>query len=109
LIAGPLSLRKSAIVLKSGVSLRSFQPPARTHPVQVAVEVEPQQIAGIIGRPARLRQRGVAEAEFLQREFLDKGVDETHRVLGRDVVVEDFGKEQALLARGSSNVVHAGN
>ena len=31
-----------------------------------------------------------------------------NRIRARDVVVDDFGKEQALLTTGSSNIVHAG-
>jgi hypothetical protein len=85
-----------------------FQPPAAPHPVEVAVKVEPQQVAGVIRRTARLRQRRMTEAERLQRQPLDERVDETHRVFRRDVVVDDFRKEQALLTTGSSNVVHAG-
>src|SRR6266496_527545 len=85
-----------------------LQAAAGTHPVEIAIEIEPQQISWIIGRPPSLIELCVGETGFAQIELPGEGIDETHRIFRRDVIIQDFGQQQRLASITSSNVVHAG-
>src|SRR5205814_6556502 len=99
-IAAPLSLRKSAIVLKSGASrpvshissilrLRfAFQPPAGLNAVEIAVEVNLQQRRGMIGRPARRRRRHSRKPQGGKVQFVDEDLNHPNRVLLADVILQ---------------------
>jgi len=47
------------------------------------------------------------KAERIEIKTLDKGVNETHRIILSDVVIEDFWKEHLLDARRAFNVAHS--
>src|SRR5262249_2777765 len=75
LIAPPLSLRKSAIVLWSGANRPSshhlevaprlaFQPTARLHSVEVAVNVQLQEIRRMVGWPSGRSRLHAVETQF---------------------------------------------
>ena len=99
----PLSFRKSAIVLWSGarrpeqphqldVALRlALQPPARLHPVEIAVDVELQQNRGMIRGPPGRRRLDPFEAELRKIELVDEGVDHPNRVVLVDPVFKASG------------------
>jgi hypothetical protein len=74
--------------------------------MEVAVDVESQQIPGVIARPASLRGRRPPEAERRQIELTHEGVEKTHRIVRADVVVEDFGEEHRLRTIGTGDVGH---
>ena len=107
-IAGPLSFRKSAMVLKSGrqpprqphqldVALRlALQPPARRHLVDVAVDVDLQQRARVIAPDARRLRHDPLEPERRQVQLIDEDVDHPDRVLLAHVVVQELRKQNAL-------------
>src|SRR5271169_1791896 len=108
-MASPLSLRKSAIVLKSGISrpvshtnsmLRwhSLQAPARLHTIEVSVDIDLQQRRGMIGRPSRHLRLDAAKAEFAQIELIDKDVDRPHRIVVAQIFIQPLGKQRALTA-----------
>ena len=46
-------------------------------------------------------------ADYLQSE-LDKGINEPHRVIGADVLVQTFGKKHQLLAGDTGHMSHLG-
>ena len=84
-----------------------FQPPARTHSVQIAVDVELQEIARGIARAAGRLRHDTGEPCRRKAEPINKGVDEPHRVLSVDIVVHRFRKQQRLVAVATQNVCHA--
>ena len=84
-----------------------FQPPARTHSVQIAVDVELQEIARGIARAAGRLRHDTGEPCRRKAEPINKGVDEPHRVLSADVVVDRLRQKQRLAAVVSGDVRHA--
>src|ERR1017187_5860708 len=85
-----LSARKSAMVLKSGFSVRSSQMTSmlRWHSAssrrldrtrfQIAIDVKLQQIARRVAGPACLLRRHAGEPRCRQIEPINEGVDEAH-------------------------------
>ena len=65
-----------------------LQPPARSDPVQIAVDVELQQIAGRIARPPRRFRLDPREPGRRKVEPINEGVDEPNRIVGVDVIVQ---------------------
>jgi hypothetical protein len=74
-----------------------LQPPARCDAVEVAVDEELQQHAGMIARPARPRGRRARETSGPEIESLDESVDNANRILVSDPIFETFRKERDLL------------
>ena len=58
-----------------------FQATTRTETVEIAVDVELQQISRVVGRPSRGGGCGPLKAERREVEVVDKGIDETDRIL----------------------------
>jgi hypothetical protein len=83
-----------------------LQPPARPDPVQVAIEIEPQQVAGVIARPAGRRRDRALEAQRAELELRDERIEEADRVVRTDVVVEDLGQKHGLTAIGTGDIGH---
>jgi hypothetical protein len=75
-----------------------FKPSAGAHPVQIAVNVELQKIAGRIAGTSRGFSRDPREARRLKVQPIDKGVDEPNRIIRAHVVVHGFRQEQQLRA-----------
>ena len=105
--AARFPLRKSAMVLKSGLRPQQpdhldvamafgFQPPARTHPVQVAVDVELQKVARRVARATCLRRLDARETRRRQIKLLDESIDEADWVVGADVIVDRLRKQKGL-------------
>ena len=85
-----------------------LQPTARPHPVQIAVDVELQQIGrGVAGAARRLRL-DPDEPRRPKVQLIDKGVDESHRIVRADIVVHRLRQQQHLRAMVTRNVRHAG-
>jgi len=106
------------MVLKSGFKVRQpdhldvamalhLQPPARPHPVQIAVDVELQQIGWRIAGAARRLRRDAREPRRREVELVNKGVDEPHRIVGADIIVHRLRQQQNLRTFESGNVRHA--
>src|SRR6516162_2931378 len=96
-IAAPLSLRKSAIVLKSGASrptnhinsiLRCASRSSRRLEVEVAVEINLQQRRGMIRRPARRRRLHPRKPQGAQVQVVDEDFDHPNRVLLTDIIFQ---------------------
>ena len=76
--------------------------------IQVAIEVELEQVGGGIGGPtAPLRVfLGEAKAGGAQVQRGDKGVNEAHRVVRPHVIFEGGGQQMGLATIRSFNPVH---
>ena len=75
--------------------------------MQVTVEIELEQGGRIVGWPARVGTAGFGEAQGVQIEAGDEGVQEAHGVFGGDVILQPFGKEQRLGPVQSALMIHA--
>jgi hypothetical protein len=73
-----------------------FQPPARPHAVQIAIDVELQQIARRVAGPACLLRRDAGEPRCRQIEPINEGVDEAHGIFRIDVIVDRLGQKKQL-------------
>src|ERR1700733_13265213 len=71
----------------------SFETPARTHPVQVAVDIKLQKIARCVTRTTHGRRLDARETRRRQIKPLDESIDETHWVVGADVIVDRLRKQ----------------
>ena len=76
----------------------ALQPPARLHPVEIAVDLELQQCRGMIGGPARYFRRHAFEPEFGQIERIDVRVQRANRIALIDPIIEAFGQQSRLSA-----------
>ena len=84
----------------------SLEAPARTHPVQVSVDVELQQVGGVVARPTRRLRHDAGEAGGRQVQFVHEGLNEADRVVGAHIVVHRLGQEQKLRAVMSRKMCH---
>lgn len=75
--------------------------------MQIAVEIKPQQIGRIVRRAAGVLDDGVSEPQRAHIARGDEGIEETHGIIGRDVILEPFGQEQGLMAIQSATMLHA--
>src|SRR3990170_551860 len=85
----------------------SFKQATGADAVEVAIDVELEQVGGVVGWAAGLLEHGVAEAQASQIEGVDEGVQETHKVILGDVIIEDVGEEGNLAALLALDVLHA--
>ncbi len=70
----------------------SFEPPARLHPVQIAVNVKLQENRRMIRRPTGCRRLRPFEAHLSQIERIDKHVDHPNRVALVNEIIQAFGQ-----------------
>jgi hypothetical protein len=84
-----------------------LQPAARTHAIEIAVDVELQEIARRVARPSCRLRLDPPEACLDEIEPIDEGVNETNRIVRADVVVDRFRQKQKLIAFEPGNVRHA--
>jgi hypothetical protein len=85
----------------------ALQPAARPHPVEVAVDVELQEIAGRITRPPRRLRFDPREPGARKIQPINEGVDEPNRIVGLDVIVHRLRQQKQLVALDAGNVSHA--
>src|SRR5208337_494053 len=108
-MAGPLSLRKSAMVLKSGarqpvshiidVPLAfPLKPAAGLNAVEVAVYVELQHHGCMVSGPSRQLRMHAPKAKLPEIELVDEKVDHPHRVFLGDIVFQLRRKHRSLSA-----------
>src|SRR5210317_263481 len=80
------------------VTLRfAFQPPARLHPVEIAVDEQLEHGRRVISRTTRIVGLGL-EAKIAQVEFIDEHIDHPYRAVFGYIVIEAFGKQRRLSA-----------
>ena len=107
------------MVLKSGFRCRSnqitstlrcvsaFQPSAGPDPIEVAVDVELQQISGRITWAPGLLRLNPTKACGREIKPINERVDEANRVLRPDIVIQRFRQKQSLRAVLANEVRHA--
>ena len=83
------------------------QATTRTETGERAVYVELQQISRVIGRPSRSRGGGPRKAERRSVEAVDKGIDETDRMLFSHVVVQARWEQALFVSVRTLAVAHA--
>ena len=84
-----------------------FEPATGANPVEVAVEIQAEQVPGVVARPARLSGRGALKAETPEVQLRDKGVETSNRMGGADILIEHVGQEDRLAPVVTSDVGHA--
>lgn len=84
-----------------------FERAGRTDAMEIAVEIELEQRGGIVRRPACVSTTRPGKAEREEIERGDEGIEETDGIIGRNVIVERFGKEQRLGAIDAGAMIHA--
>jgi hypothetical protein len=71
------------------------------HPIEIAVNVELEQEAGMVRRAPCGFGHDTIKAQVSQIERIDKSVDDAHRVVLADPVVQAFGKQGGLAVRST--------
>lgn len=74
--------------------------------MEIAIEIKAQERARLIRRATGVSHDGFGKAQRVQIERADKGIDEAHRVLRRDIILDRLGQEQGLLAVHSADMIH---
>ena len=69
-----------------------LKPAARLNPVEVAVNIELQQHARMIARPAGCLRDNPAKAQAAKIKLIDKHVDHPHSIIFADVIIQMFRK-----------------
>ena len=99
------------MVLKSGFSVPQqpdhldvamalgFQSAARPHAVEIAVDIELEQIARRVARTTRRLRLNPPETCCNEIEAIDEGVNEADGIVSANVIVHRFGQKQQLIAR----------
>src|SRR5512132_1373827 len=106
------------MVLKSGRKPRSSQifqiacglrlePPAGAHPIDVSINVELQQIGGIVARSARVFRLNAPETRFLQVTLINERLNEAHRIFSTDVIINCYWQKQSLVTVAALHMLHA--
>jgi hypothetical protein len=86
----------------------ALQPPARLHPIEVAVNVKLQKNRGMIGRPPRYLRLHPCEPELGKIERIDERVDYPNRIILVDPVIKAFGQQRRLPAiRAFDKALHS--
>ena len=75
-----------------------LKPPARLHPIEIAVNVKLQQHGGMIRRPPRYLGSDPVKSQRRQIEFIDKNIDHANRIVLADPVFQALRKQRRLLA-----------
>jgi hypothetical protein len=86
-----------------------FKAPARPDPVQVAIDVELEQISRIVARATRCLWLYADEPGRAKVEPVDESLDEPDRVVRPDIIIHRLGQQQKLRAVRSRQMRHASN
>src|SRR6185436_18340575 len=70
--------------------------PTRTNAIQVAIDIQLQQIRRVVGRASRSTGLGAQEAQLLKIQTIHKHIDEPNRSVSENVVLQAGGKQLAL-------------
>jgi hypothetical protein len=123
-IALRLSRRKSAMVLPKVLAREvrgqaseqphdfhvavglSFQLAAGADADEVGVDVELEQIGGVIWRATRLFRHGVLEPEGLEVQRLNESVYESNGIIFGDIFIDGFGEKSNLVTVDALDMSH---
>jgi len=86
-----------------------LQPTPRPHAVEIAADVQLEQIARRIAGSARRFQLNRSEACRREIEPIDEGVDEPNGIVRADLIVDRLRQRQKLVAFEAGNVRYAGS
>src|SRR6478752_533474 len=86
-----------------------FEPATGANPSEIAVDIELQKVGRGVARTACHVRSHTGKSRRGQIQAVDKRLNEPHRVLGTDVVIERFWKQQRLGSIVASNVRHDPN
>jgi hypothetical protein len=85
-----------------------LEPPARAYAVQIAVDVELEQIGWRVTRAARCLRLDPDEPGSCKVQPIDERVDEAHRVVRGDIIIDGFWQQQRLGTVMTRDMRHAG-
>ena len=83
-----------------------FQSPGAAGLIQVSVDVELEQIPGVIGAPARVSRLRLPEPHFRQVQGIHKGINDANRVIVGDVIFNAGWEQQRLTSRSAFQMSH---
>src|SRR5579872_6800520 len=83
-----------------------LQPPARPHPVQVAINIQLQKIPRRVRRPPHLFRSNLGKSQSLQIEPVYKGINHPHRIVTPNHLVQNLRKKRRLVPRLPRDVRH---
>jgi len=94
--------------LKSGFKVRNSQITSmlRWHSVEIAVDVEFEQIARRIAGAARHLRPDAFEPGRREIEPVNEGIDEPNGIVGDDIIVDRLWQQQTLRTFESGNMSH---
>src|ERR1022692_939440 len=75
--------------------------------MEIAIEIKFEQRGRVVGRTTGVGADGSGKPQGVEVERGDKGVEETHGIIGGDIVLQAFGKEQGLGAVQANAMIHA--
>ena len=70
----------------------SFEPPARLHPVQIAIDVKLQENRGMVRGPTSCRWLDPLEPHLGQIQRIDEHIDNANRITLVNEIIEAFGQ-----------------
>src|SRR3990172_9599972 len=78
----------------------------RPRSVEVAVDIELEQVGGVVGRAASVLEDGMGEGQGGKIQGIDEGVQEADGVVLGDIVIEGLREEREVVSVGSFDVLH---
>src|ERR1700676_2443937 len=101
----PLDLRVIAgLEIAPGLG---FKPAAGAHPIDVAINVELEQVGRIVSWTAGVFRLNPGKACLIEVQIFDKRVDEADRIIAMNVVIDPRRQKLGLVAITAFNMVHA--
>src|SRR5277367_2014647 len=85
----------------------SFKPAAGSHPIDVAINVELEQVGRIVSWTAGVFRLNPGKACLIEVQIIDERVDEADRIVAMNVVIDPRRQKLGLVAITAFNVVHA--
>lgn len=73
-----------------------LQPPAGLNSVQIPVNVNLEHYRRVIGRTTGRFRIDTAKAYLAQVQLVDKSLDDTHRIIRSDVIIDTIGQQSNL-------------
>ena len=87
----------------------ALQTPRGPHLLQVAVQVQLQQVGRVVGRAARGRRLGLAEPQLHEVERSDEGIDDPADVVLRHQLIERYREQRPLVPTVTAHEAHNEN
>src|SRR5438034_3999609 len=84
----------------------AFEPSARTHLVQISVEIKLQQIPRIVRRPPRRFRLNLRKPQPCKVKAIHKGIYDPNRAIQRDHLVQCLRVKRRLITRLPNHVRH---